>query len=443
MHQDLSQRHFLRRDLRYSSIDCFLSSAMVGAGETFLPAFVLFMGDSQAGSGLITALPFMIGSCVQLATPWALERAGSYRKWIVLLSTLQAFCFLPLYWLALRGPGHVAIWSLYLVITMYWTCGLGSAPAWNAWLALIVPEKLRACYFAKRNYLGQMGLVLGLLFGGFWLEGAKAHNTEMVAFASLFIFSFLARLGSSLCLMRQSEPAHGVISQQRLPLKAGLKRVLAQTGPNASGQTKFFGFLLFFAVAVNFSSPFFNAFSLKQLHLSYGLYVGLSAAALVAKIGTFGLLNRSARNMDPFKLMRIGLIGAALTPAMWVFSSNYFYLVASQVFSGALWAIYELGLMLALFGVVRDEERTSVLSLFNFASAAMILLGTLMGGQVLTSLGETPLTYYLIFGVSSAARLLSIPLFDRAIDAIRSELRVVVSESPAIAIRLREGPKVG
>src|SRR4051812_14219072 len=93
----------IRRDLKYSNQDSFTFSVMVGAGETFLPAFALAIGFSQVASGMLSSTPLLIGSFLQLLTPWFVTRIGSYRKWVVGLAVLQAFAFLPLIFGAMKN----------------------------------------------------------------------------------------------------------------------------------------------------------------------------------------------------------------------------------------------------------------------------------------------------------------------------------------------------
>lgn len=407
----------LRRNLRFSSVDNFLFSVMVGAGETFLPAFALAMGCSQVAAGLLAALPFLAGSTLQLLAPRLMARVGSCRRWLVGAAGLQAISFLPLAAFAVRGKG-IDDWILYALVTLYWACGLASGPVWSSWMSSLVPPKMRHRYFARRNHLGQLGLVLGLVGGGFLLQLAKNHGWELQAFAGLFFVSAFFRIGSAFCLSKKSE-SPSLVQGQRL---IGGREILMRLRHAPEG--RLVGFLLLFAVACNTSAPFFNPFMLKQLNLSYVSYMGLIAFSFAAKIAVFAWLSDTARRrLSPFRLMKIGVIGSAVLPLLWIVSSNYIYLSLAQVLSGLVWGLYDLGVMLALFHVVRDEERTSFLCLYNFAQAVMILVGTTLGGELLKALGENSRAYFTVFALSGAARFLSFIVLERAAEGIegRSE----------------------
>ncbi len=403
---------------------------MVGAGEKFLPAFALALGASAVTAGMLGALPILIGSTLQLAAPQLLARMGCYRKLVAGLAFLQALSFIPFVWCAYLGI-HMPAWAFLMMATVYWASGLSSAAAWQSWMTRLVPSRLRTRYFAKRNRIGQLGLLFGLVSGGLLLQAAKQGGWELKAFAGLFLFSAASRVFSWICLTRQSSCSVQATRETKRPLREVFSKLHA--GPEGS----LFVFLLLFAVAVNISAPFFNPYMIQKLALPYGQFMWLTAAVFIAKVATFSSLGRAAQNMDPYRLMYFGLIGAALTPAFFLVSMDFVYLFAMQLISGASWALYELGLVLVLFRAIRDDERTRVLSVFNFASSFMVLAGTMFGGAVLSKLGDHTKTYLFLFAVSAGLRLLCIVLFEKAVVRIKGECTFrAPSFSPAWAPNL-------
>src|SRR5688500_10896717 len=85
-----------RNDMRRSIGDAASYSVMVGIGETYFSAFALALGTGETFAGLIATLPMLAGASLQLATPWALQRFGSYRTWVVLCASLQAAALLAM-----------------------------------------------------------------------------------------------------------------------------------------------------------------------------------------------------------------------------------------------------------------------------------------------------------------------------------------------------------
>jgi MFS family permease len=92
-----------------------------------------------------------------------------------------------------------------------------------------------------------------------------------------------------------------------------------------------------------------------------------------------------------------------------------------QVLSGVTWAAYELAMLLLFFESIRPEERTSVLTTFNFANSVATAAGSLLGGALLAYGGKTEQTYLLLFALSSAARLATLIGLARVPDSTRTE----------------------
>ena len=59
----------LRTSLRASTYDGICNAVMVGFGESYFPAFALFLGASAFEAGVLATLPILVGSLFQLAVP--------------------------------------------------------------------------------------------------------------------------------------------------------------------------------------------------------------------------------------------------------------------------------------------------------------------------------------------------------------------------------------
>src|SRR6185436_2615670 len=104
---------------------------------------------TAVAGGLVASVPLLGGALLQLASPWGVRRIGSYRRWVVACVAAQALCYVPLALAALRGAAPTA--AIYLVAMLYWAAGMAAGPAWNAWVGCIVPDRLRAPYWAGRT----------------------------------------------------------------------------------------------------------------------------------------------------------------------------------------------------------------------------------------------------------------------------------------------------
>jgi MFS family permease len=380
---------------------------MVGAGETFLPAFALAIGFSQVASGMLSSAPLLLGSVLQLFSPWILSRVGSYRKWVTFLGAVQALAFLPLIGGALKN--ELSGFTIFSALTLYWTCSQAGGPAWNTWMSQICPAALRAKYFGKRNRYGQIGVAIGLVGAGFFLQWMKPRGFELKAFAVLFAIAAIFRLISAYCLFRKSD-LYSVPGKEDLRSWASSIKRLAH---KADGRL-----ILFFALfqtTVQISGPFVNPYLIKQLQLSYGHYMMVIGAAFISKILIFPVLGPWAKRVGPFRLMQIGGLGAIFTPMFWLFSDNYTWLVLSQALNGAIWAVFDLGFSLAVFEKIDDRDRTRMMSIHNLTNAIAVITGASIGGFILESLGQTHQAYIVLFAVSTTSRMVSVFALERIV----------------------------
>ncbi len=187
--------------------------------------------------------------------------------------------------------------------------------------------------------------------------------------------------------------------------------------------------------AVYVAGPYFNPFMLGELRLSYTGYVGLVAAAYLARIATLPALGAWAERYGARQLLWLGGIGIIPMSGLWVFSSNYVYLVVIQLASGVVWAAYELATQLLFFEMIRREERTSVLTYYNLVNATAIVIGALTGGAMLAAIGGRA-GYYAIFAVSFGGRLVTVALLRRVAVTPRRLTRIV---GRILAVRPEEG----
>lgn len=387
----------LARNLGASVGDAASFGVMVGVGETYLPAFVLALGLGDVFAGLVTTIPLLMGSLLQLIGPWAVHRLQSHRRWVVLCAAIQAMCFLPLIAAALSGsiPGLLVM----AISSVYWGSGLATGPAWNTWQGTIIPRSIRANFFAKRSRLQQIATLVGFLIGGFSLQAARAEGWVVTMFAMLFTIACGCRLLSTFCLWMQSEP---------VPMPPGIARFEWRTaiGRCLHGPT---GPLLLLAVSmqagVYVSGPFFNPYMLKVLDFSYAGYAILLGTSFVAKFLLLPLWGRYAHQRGAQSLLWIGVYGVIPLSMGWVFSTNYHWLLALQVFSGAAWGAYELALMLLFFETIPERDRTNILTVYNVANSLALVLGSTLGAAVLKWGAVSQESYLWVFGISTCVRM--------------------------------------
>jgi MFS family permease len=386
-----------RRDLYAIVADGVSFSVMVGLGETYIPAFVLAAGHGEVAAGLIATLPVLGGAVFQLVTPFAVRRLHSYRRWVVACASLQGLALAPL---AIGGArGHIELAWLALATVAYWTFGMATGPAWNAWVTTLVRSEIRKQYFARRARLCHAALFAAMLAGGLALQWGKERGSELALYAALFGGALLARLVSASFLARQSEQT-GLVGEHRAQATAGIGEAI-----RSAGSGRVLAYLLTGSAMVNVSAPYFTPYMFGPLGLSYARFMTLIATALVARIAILPYFAALAERRGTRVLLVYGAFGIVPLPVLWLVSDHFAYLVGLQVAAGTAWAALEFATMLSFFEGIADRDRARVLSAFNLANATAVAIGALIGSQIFSAMDRTHEAYAMIFVVSTAGRM--------------------------------------
>lgn len=392
------------KSLRLSLIDAFLSALMVGAGETYLPAYALSIGMGEVFAGILATLPIVSGAVLQLVTPRGLQRVQSHKHWVVASSLLQATCFLPLiYFSATRAPDF---WTLFFILTLYWGSGFSAGLAWNYWMGRLVQVDEGNRYFAKRSKIAQIGILVGLIGGGVALHNKVELGPFTSVFTLLFVFAGSCRLLSSLIL--SSQYFDPIWHREK---KLGLRESWMIFWKNKE-KRQFFLRLAPFQAAVFVSSPFVTPYMLAQIKMDYGTYMSAIATLFIGKILALTLIEKHRGSTSGFRLLILGAGAIAPAPMLWALSSSSVYIFLLQLYSGFAWAFVEVGLSLIFFRDLKNDERVPVLTVHNLVNSLAIIFGTFVGGQVLAFFGARISSYYAVFFLGAVARGLAfIPLY--------------------------------
>ncbi len=394
-------------------------SSMVGLGESYLPAFTLALGYGSVASGLVTTLPMLAGAVLQLVTPAAVGLLRSHRRWVVLCAALQATSFVPLVIGALAG--ELEVWALYLSAALYWGLGMSTGPAWTAWATTLVPARIRPRFFARRAAASHAALFVALLLAGMLLEIGEERGAGLEVFAVLFLLALGARSVSTACLAAQSEPRPVPIGETRISPRVIREHIA--TG----GHGQLLLFLLSFQLSVWIAAPYFAPYMLGPLGFSYLEFTVLTTSAFGARVVALPWIGRIAQRVGTKPVLAVATLGIIPLPVLWLISDSFWWLFSIQLLSGVAWAAFELGSLLSFFERIPVHGQTSVLTLYNLANASAIVFGSLIGATLLAIFDRPVTGFIVVLSVSSAARLLNLPLLHN--------IRSVANPEPIPALR--------
>ncbi|HEY8119706.1 MAG TPA: MFS transporter, partial [Myxococcota bacterium] len=309
--------------------------------------------------------------------------------------------------------------AIFAVMSAYWGFSLSTGPAWNAWVETLVPVERRARFFATRSRLANAALLGSLVAASLALFGALGTPRALPLFAGLFACAALARFASANFLARQSERAglargHEALSPldswRRLRGTPAARLLLAMLG-------------LTFGTYI--AAPFFVPYMLGPIGLDYTEFTLVTATVFVARIAVAPLLGRIAQRVGVRRILVWGAFAVTPLPALWLVSHDLLWLLAVQVLSGAAWGAYEYATLLTFFERIDARSRTSVLSLYNAANAAAMVLGNVVGALVFGGFATRTGDYALVMGLSAIARIAAVPFLRHAPAAPTPERAVV------------------
>lgn len=399
----------VERSLRHSVRDAAAYSVMTGAGETYFSAFAVFLKASTAQVALLSSLPPLLGSFMQLFSAWWGHRRGIRKPLILAGVYLQAAAWLPLMLLPLLFPAY-AVPLLIASVIVYHAAGHLATPQWSSMMGDLVPEQTRGRFFALRTRVASVMSFIALIAGGVILHVFDGNALTIAGYLTIFTIAAVARLVSAHHLRRMYDPPRtGALFD--LPAPRDLFRRARH-----SAFARFSLFYAFMQFSVAIASPFFTVYMLRDLHFTYLMFMANTAASVLAQFLTLTMWGRISDLFgNRLILAATGLI-IPLLPALWLFSTDYWYLLAVQAFGGLIWAGFSLSAGNFIYDLVPSPKRATYVAYHNVLMGVGVFLGALLGGYLgmilpdqLTLGGETYRWGSVLLGVfliSSLARLI-------------------------------------
>jgi len=391
-----------KQNIHSSIKDSIFYSLMVGMGENFLCAFLLALGAGDVGAGLVSVIPILMGSVLQLYSSYGLKFFSSYKKWVVTCVLIQAFSFVPLVIVGFQGKAP--LWMVFFFISLYWGSGMAASTSWNVWIANLVSDNMKKSFFSNRGLFSQISSIVSLAIGGALLEWGERYGYKMEVFSFLFMAAFILRLISAFHLNQQSE----LKLDHHFSPQLGFKEFFLELFQGKA--SPLLKFMLLFYLCIHTSSPFFSPFMLSKLNLSYSSYMILIACVYITKSLAYHLLGTMLRRLPNHVLLLMGALGITVLPWLWTLSTHFVNLCFFQMVSGFVWAIYELATLLLMMELIPDEKRSKVLSFYNVFNHTGMLVGALLGGYYLSLHGNTYHAFIDLFSLSTLIRLLALVL---------------------------------
>lgn len=367
------------RSLRAALYDGMAHSVMLGAGESYLNAFAIFLKGSALQIGLLISLPPLIGTWLQVLCISASERFRSRRKLLLWGISTQALLWLPMALIPfLLASATAQVWTLLALVTFYYITAHLTTPAWSSLIGDLVPIEARGGYFGYRNRLSGMWAFVALLAAGQILSFSEQRGQAAYGFAAIFGIALLARVLSIYFLARYEDPPYQVSPAQRFSFWQFISR---------APHSNFAKFVIFFS-AMNFAifiaGPYYAMYMLNDLKMSYAQFTAVTAISTMTQFLTMHYWGRLADQFGNKKILTICGAGIALIPFPWLITSNFWAILLMQTYAGVVAAGFNLASANFIFDAVTPPKRARCVAYQSAVNALFVVAGTLLGSAVAT-----------------------------------------------------------
>jgi MFS family permease len=403
-------------------------SFMHGFGERYVGPLVIKGGSSLFALALLSILPSIAGALVQLVSAGATDIVRRRKRMLVWGAAVQAFTWAPAC-VAVFLPAEPQYWLILASFVLYLAVQNFTVPPWASVMGDLVPAERRGRYFGLRNVLTGAAMIVAFFLGGAWLEASRRRpdigllglEGESFGFLVLFVLAGFARLVSVYYLALMIDPPYHPERPGRFD-PAGLFR-LALKGD--------FGRFTIYATAVHFgvaiAGAYFGWYVFRVLEYTSFEFAVLFTAPLITLFATQPVWGRLADRVGNRKVIAIGGFGIALIPVLWLFSTDFAYLCAVQIYDGVVWAAFEISCWNYLFDAVPPPRRARLLAcktlLVSIGGAAGVLVGAAVGVwfayPLATPLGSVEHPFAAMLILSAAFRLIPNLLFLRSFREMR------------------------
>lgn len=389
--------------LRFFYLDGLFSSFSDNLVLGFFELFLLSYGVSNGVIGLNSAISSLCGSLAIIPGAMAISRVRSRKRLVVATgggfgrAGLLAIAVVPL----VAGDSLTAVVCLICLSALRGVMNNVCNPAWTSMVADLVPITARARYFGKRNIAVIASSIAAAPLAGKIVKSLSGVAAlPQLGYQAIFALSFAIGMLATVSFSRipDSSVSEGSsVKPKGFPLRALLS------------DRRFAGFVLSAFVwntTLQVAGPFFNVYTVTGLGGNAAI-VGLltavgSVSTLVGQL-VFGRI--TDRKGDIYVQVLTGLL-IPLAPLAWMIITRPEQAIFINLWSGVLWAGYNLANFNILLKITPDDHRPEATAIYQTLVTSSAIFGPLIGGALADAYG-----FKVVFAVSGIGRFLGTLLF--------------------------------
>jgi len=408
----------------------YLESALSFANFTllngvFLVGIALLFGATSFQIGLLVAIP-LFANVFQIFSSYLIGRTGN-RKTI----TIHTLAVARLVWIAViliaadifKTDDRVLWLALVVLVSSIFT-SIGNLSLFS-WIAQIVPENLLAKFFSKRNMFASAAGIIIYLIGAFFIN----YRNDGLTFAFLFIVAVLLGLVTlpilSMVHFEKSE-------KERKKFFTFLKEIFIPLKDERF--RPFLYFISLWGFAINFASPFFLVYMLRDLGISFFIVASFLVIDSLSRIYGMRVWGRMGDSLGAKGVLLFSATISSTIPFWFIFinKSNYYLIVLILIISAFSYAAVDISLSQLLFKLAPRKNDSIYLTSFYGISGFFSGLGPIFGG-ILATFVKTNFNFafsslLFVFGASFILRVLTLPLVSKIEERDARDIQDVIGK---------------
>ena len=399
----------IKKGLLNAIWDGILWAIMFGFAENYIVPFALVFGATTLQVSLIQGMAQLGVGVAQLLGSQFIIKFRKRKQLTILTSRLHAFSWLFVFFVTFWTQNP---WAILIFYFLGVSVGNFGGPAWISWMNDIVPENLRGEYWGTRNRIIGIAQLVFIAIAGIVLQLAKHGGQEIFAYGILFMLAFIARFVNFIPLTRQYEPP---MSVPAFTYEFKFRIFLTKLGPTNFGRFALFSILITFAA--NLIGPLVPVYILQDLDFNYIQFTIVMMAATIFASVFMTYWGPLADRYGNYRILGVAALGLPILALSWALVKNFYLLIFVQVFSGFVWAGFNLATTNFIFDAVRRENISKIMAYFNTLNTFCAFLGALTGGLLVNVFSQYDLSRFwlnkftAVFAVSALLRIAVIVLF--------------------------------
>jgi MFS family permease len=387
----------VKQNEKFSILNGVASTIVASTSNNYFSLFAIsVLGATNYQVGLISSLPQFIGMFAMIIGSFILSRLEEKKRFTALsILFTRLFVFAMLF--IMLVPEDYRAWVFVLLIGFMNFPGSFATLSWQSLIGDLIPDNRRNGFFSERNrVLTIVGMAVTFLMGVVLQQFDKGNSLPyLILFGIAFVFGVV----EVFYLYKHKEEKKTVVLKPKSTKKLQISWDVFQ-------DKRFVTFLicsLYFNFTWQMAWSLFNIYQIKYANAT-GLWISLfTVANQISQVVSYKWWGKMADKHSNAKMLIFVALGMATAPILTVVSTNLYYLIAVNVFTG----LFVSGTVLLLFNqlleVTKEENRSSYIANYNVLLAIIGFIAPQFGVFLLEiSNIQLAMTTSTLFRASSA-----------------------------------------